>query len=99
LCVLTSRVLLTAAFGVDIGLDSGVAQVIMQTIDKDASGTIDFVEFVSYIPFFVRLHQEILRDPLSLDAPPSETSDAIISVVAKDHGGRESKAPRESKAQ
>ncbi len=56
--------LLTAAFGIDIGLDPELARVIMQTIDRDESGVIEFVEFVSYIPFFVRLHNQICSDPL-----------------------------------
>eukprot|EP00047_Mylnosiga_fluctuans_P003239 m.228147 g.228147 ORF g.228147 m.228147 type:complete len:667 (+) comp11702_c0_seq1:22-2022(+) len=58
------KVLLTAAFGIDIGSDPALARTIMQTIDKDDSGHIEFHEFIMYIPFFMRLHTEIITDPL-----------------------------------
>ncbi len=68
----------------EIGLDDQLAQIIMQTVDKDASGSIDFVEFMSYIPFFIRLHQQICQNPVMTN-PRDSVSDgpSLVNVVMK----------------
>ena len=43
------RVLLTTALGVDLGADPQLCEMIMETVDKDRSGNIDFIEFLSYV--------------------------------------------------
>jgi Ca2+-binding EF-hand superfamily protein len=59
--------LLSAAFGHQVGGDPELAQHIIQTVGKDEHGYIEFVEFLNHIPFFLALHQRICANPLSLD--------------------------------
>ena len=68
--------LLAASFGFDVGLDKDLADYIMKTIDKDESGTIDFVEFITYIPFFIRLHLSTLERPMD-GLTPNSAADII----------------------
>ncbi len=46
--------MLAAALGFDIGGDPELYRFVMQVIDKDSSGTIEFSEFLAYVPFFIK---------------------------------------------
>ena len=62
--------------GIDIGSDQEVVKHIHKTIDADHDGSIDFIEFLSYIPFFLKLHHQILGRPASI----GEIEEARIAV-------------------
>ena len=59
-----TRVFLSAALGVDLGCEADLIEIIMNIVDTDRSGTIDFIEFLSYIPFFHKVHSFLLEYPL-----------------------------------
>ncbi|XP_072024256.1 uncharacterized protein [Amphiura filiformis] len=62
--------------GVDIGSDPEVVKHIHKTIDADDDGSIDFIEFLSYIPFFLKLHHQILGRPATIQ----EIEEARLAV-------------------
>ncbi|XP_033105144.1 uncharacterized protein LOC117107551 [Anneissia japonica] len=69
-------VIIVASTGLDLQADQDVVKYIYDTIDKDKSGSIDFVEYLSYIPFFLKLYQHVFGKPISLDV----IEDALQSV-------------------
>ncbi|XP_071958688.1 uncharacterized protein [Antedon mediterranea] len=69
-------VIIVASTGLDIEVDQDVVRYIYKTIDKDSSGSIDFIEYLSYIPFFLKLYKHVFGKPISLD----EIEDALQTV-------------------
>lgn len=68
------KLLLVSALGFDIGGDREMAQIVMETVDKDGNGTIDFIEFLAYVPFFMKLHASVLDNPLVKDGKSAPSS-------------------------
>ncbi|EDV26071.1 uncharacterized protein TRIADDRAFT_55804 [Trichoplax adhaerens] len=64
--LLTSElsIMISAAIGIKLGTNRNFVRKLVHLIDKDHSGTIDFVEFMTYIPFFVQLHEAVVNKPV-----------------------------------
>ncbi len=45
-------------------MDREVTQQVMAVADRDMSGTIEWLEFLSCIPFFEEVHEQVVRNPL-----------------------------------
>ncbi|XP_019640400.1 PREDICTED: uncharacterized protein LOC109482140 [Branchiostoma belcheri] len=58
--------LLSAAVGTQMGTDKDLVRAIIKVLDKDGNGSIDFVEYLSFIPFFLHIHQYIVKRPISI---------------------------------
>eukprot|EP00058_Branchiostoma_floridae_P012157 XP_002597645.1 hypothetical protein BRAFLDRAFT_121691 [Branchiostoma floridae] len=58
--------LLSAAVGTQVGTDKDLVRAIIKVLDKDGNGSIDFVEYLSFIPFFLHIHQHIVKRPISI---------------------------------
>ncbi|XP_066288649.1 uncharacterized protein [Branchiostoma lanceolatum] len=58
--------LLSAAVGTQVGTDKELVRAIIKVLDKDGNGSIDFVEYLSFIPFFLHIHQYIVQRPISI---------------------------------
>uniref|UniRef100_A0A1I8GKL1 EF-hand domain-containing protein n=1 Tax=Macrostomum lignano TaxID=282301 RepID=A0A1I8GKL1_9PLAT len=41
---------------------------VMRKLTREKKGHIDFLEFLTYVPLFLEIHQRIVADPLSSDA-------------------------------
>eukprot|EP00057_Strongylocentrotus_purpuratus_P017512 XP_011671986.1 PREDICTED: uncharacterized protein LOC100889312 isoform X2 [Strongylocentrotus purpuratus] len=68
--------IITVSTGIDIGIDKEAVRSIHNTIDKDGNGSIDFVEFLTFIPFFQKIHQQIIGKPVTFE----EMDEARIAV-------------------
>ena len=68
--------IITVSTGIDIGIDKEAVRSIHNTIDKDGNGSIDFVEFLTFIPFFQKIHQQIIGRPVTFE----EMDEARIAV-------------------
>ncbi|XP_072169443.1 uncharacterized protein [Diadema setosum] len=68
--------IVSLSVGTEVGTDTDVVQYIHNTIDKDDDGTIDFVEFLSYIPFFLKIHKDIVGKPVTV----KEIEEARLAV-------------------
>ncbi|XP_064596737.1 uncharacterized protein LOC135463408 [Liolophura sinensis] len=49
------------------GLTPEHTAYVLSKFDRDGSGVIDFMDFVTYVPLFIEIHQRIVDDPLRLD--------------------------------
>ncbi|XP_035678480.1 uncharacterized protein LOC118417165 isoform X1 [Branchiostoma floridae] len=58
--------LLSAGVGTQVGTDKDLVRAIIKVLDKDGNGSIDFVEYLSFIPFFLHIHQHIVKRPISI---------------------------------
>lgn len=54
---------ISISVGEDIGTDQEVVDYIFRTLDLNENGSVDFIEFLSFIPFFLKLHREIVGRP------------------------------------
>jgi hypothetical protein len=78
--LLFDRMLLCAALGIKFGSDPDLTEFVMSVIDTDQSGSIDFIEFLQYIPFFIKLHSASMEMPTEVnDAPAS--ADSLVHRV------------------
>ncbi|XP_071502478.1 uncharacterized protein [Diadema antillarum] len=68
--------IVSLSVGTEVGTDKDVIQYIHNTIDKDEDGTIDFIEFLSYIPFFLKIHKDIVGKPVTV----KEIEEARLAV-------------------
>ncbi|XP_063950996.1 uncharacterized protein LOC129278896 isoform X3 [Lytechinus pictus] len=59
--------IITVSTGIDIAVDKEAVRYIHNTIDKDGNGSIDFVEYLAFIPFFQKIHQQIIGKPVTFD--------------------------------
>ncbi|XP_041455152.1 uncharacterized protein LOC121407952 isoform X2 [Lytechinus variegatus] len=59
--------IITVSTGIDIAVDKEAVRYIHSTIDKDGNGSIDFVEYLAFIPFFQKIHQQIIGKPVTFD--------------------------------
>lgn len=53
--------ILSTAMGKEVGMNEDVAQTVIDSIDRDKNGFIDFLGFVMYVPFFLRLHNAMMN--------------------------------------
>jgi len=53
--------ILSTGMGRDIGMSETIAQSVIDSIDQDRHGYIDFVGFVMHVPFFLRLHASMMN--------------------------------------
>ncbi|XP_064611460.1 uncharacterized protein LOC135475477 [Liolophura sinensis] len=54
--------MITVGLSEEIGTDKSLVDVIVQTVDSDRSGRIEFVEFLSFIPFFLGIFSHLLEE-------------------------------------
>ncbi|CAH1779893.1 unnamed protein product [Owenia fusiformis] len=59
--------IMTSGLGQAVGTDKELVDIIHNTIDKDQSGYIDFVEYLSFIPFFIKIHQHMMAQPVLIE--------------------------------
>eukprot|EP00794_Sanderia_malayensis_P018858 gene18858-20758_t len=52
--------IMTTAMGKEIGMNETIAKSIIDAIDKQRFGYIDFVSFLMFIPFFLKLYKSML---------------------------------------
>ena len=74
--------IIALSIGIDVGSDKEVVEHVHKTIDADDDGSIDFIEFLSYIPFFLKLHHKILGRPATIDEI-EEARKAVRKAVMK----------------
>lgn len=49
------------------GLTSEHVELVVRKFNRDQTGIIDFLDFLTYIPLFLEIHSRIVDDPLNQD--------------------------------
>ncbi|XP_038068008.1 uncharacterized protein LOC119737616 isoform X5 [Patiria miniata] len=70
----------------ETGIDPDIVQHVHNTIDADDNGTIDFIEYLTYIPFFLKLHKRMAASRHITIAEVERTRDAVRSAILKVRG-------------
>ncbi|XP_071784626.1 uncharacterized protein [Asterias amurensis] len=68
---------------IESGTDPEVVKHVHNTIDADDSGTIDFMEFLTYIPFFLKLHKRMVQSRHITIAEIETARKAVKKAVLK----------------
>ncbi|XP_065064228.1 uncharacterized protein LOC135690565 [Rhopilema esculentum] len=53
--------IMATAMGRDVGTNETIARTVMKSLDTDDKGFIDFVNFLTFIPFFLKLHNTMMN--------------------------------------
>ncbi|XP_028391714.1 uncharacterized protein LOC114516439 [Dendronephthya gigantea] len=77
--------MITTAVEGDEKVDEGEARTVLENIEKDERGFIDFTSFMSYIPFFAKLLQVIMDSPLSVKNL-EQARDRVIRKYSRNSG-------------
>ncbi len=80
MCLLDCSVLLCTALGIEFGSDPDLADFVMDIVDGDKTGSIEFVEFLQYIPFFIKLHQAAIELPTDVKDKPDSAATLVSRV-------------------
>ncbi|XP_071824551.1 uncharacterized protein [Apostichopus japonicus] len=80
---------ISISVGEDIGTDQEVVDYIFRTLDLNENGSVDFIEFLSFIPFFLKLHREIVGRPATFQ-DIIQANEAVKRAMAE-KGARKSK--------
>ncbi|XP_022082256.1 uncharacterized protein LOC110974740 isoform X3 [Acanthaster planci] len=73
----------------ETGIDPEVVQHVYNTIDADDSGTIDFMEYLTYIPFFLKLHKRMSESRHITIAEVERAREAVRSAILKVRGTKD----------
>ena len=68
---------------IESGTDPEVVKHVHNTIDADDSGTVDFMEFLTYIPFFLKLHKRMVQSRHITIAEVETARKAVKKAVLK----------------
>ncbi|PAA61433.1 hypothetical protein BOX15_Mlig029845g3 [Macrostomum lignano] len=60
-------VIVAVSLDTESGTDVQLIEDILNSMDRDHSGEIDFVEYLTYIPVFLKLHQFLLKKPMLVE--------------------------------
>lgn len=75
---------ISVSVGTEIGTDKEILEYIFKNLDVNGSGSIDFIEFLSFIPFFLKLHQEIVGRPATVE-DVMKANAAVKEALSKNH--------------
>ena len=73
----------------ETGIDPEIVQHVYNTIDADDSGTIDFMEYLTYIPFFLKLHNRMSKSRHITIEEVERAREAVRSAVIKVRGTKD----------
>ena len=74
---------ISLAGNLETGVDPEVVQHVYDTIDTDDSGTIDFREYLTYIPFFLKLHKKMAQSRHITIAEVERARGAVRNAVLR----------------